>query len=127
MSEILDSKLESLHATQTASSIYSQFPDTDLSTPTPVEPIPTQIDNPEDMRSQIIPGTWIWNQLAIHFPELTTLNGLSDEVTQVIFDELGSYKIKTRTLGEYWLITSGSNDVVVPVHFPVSYTATPEP
>lgn len=127
MMEQLDSAIETLHATETYPYETLQPLDLVLSTPSPIVSYPTEDPGGQDIRSQIIPGTWIWNQLALHFPELTTNTGLSNEVMLVIYDNLGTYKIKTRSLGEYWLVTDSSNEVVVPIHFPLSLSATPSP
>jgi hypothetical protein len=127
MMEQLDSAIETLHATQEYVLVTPQPSNPIPATPSPVESTPTEDLSGEDIRSQIIPGTWIWEQLALHYPELTTLTGLSDEVTHVAYDQLGTYKIRTKSLGEYWLVTDSSNEVVVPIHFPPSFTVTPSP
>jgi hypothetical protein len=81
----------------------------------------------EDSRLGIAPGSWEWGQIHYYFPELTTPDGLSDEVTDVIYDQLRGYQIKTRNSGEYWLFINVYDNSIAPAHFPPTATVIPIP
>jgi hypothetical protein len=78
----------------------------------------------EDMRSQIIPGTWEWDHINYYFPELTTADGLADEVIVVTYDQLRGYHIQTQSLGDYWIYVDHYTHNISPVHYPPT-TPTP--
>jgi hypothetical protein len=71
--------------------------------PTPTATVLMDEFGHADLRAKIVPGSWEWEQIHHYFPDLTTPNGLSDEVTLVIYDQLRGYQIKTRNSGDYWL------------------------
>jgi curved DNA-binding protein CbpA len=126
----LDSAVETLHASQNLS--QSGRMDTPLpSLRTSVTPsLATKVREKaepvqEDWRSRIVPGSWEWHYISMYFPELTTPNGLSDEVTNVIYDQLHGYHIKTRSSGDYWLHINPYDNRVVPEHISPRSTATP--
>jgi hypothetical protein len=78
----------------------------------------------EDMRSQIVPGSWEWEHINTYFPELTTATGLADEVLLVTYDQLRGYHIQTRTLGDYWIYVDHYTHNISPAHYPPT-TPTP--
>jgi hypothetical protein len=80
-----------------------------------------------DLRGRIVPGSWEWGQIHYYFPDLTTPDGLSDEVTLVIYDQLRGYQIKTRNSGDYWLFINVYDHSIAPAHFPPATTVTPAP
>lgn len=94
---------------------------------TPQPTILTDEPGHEDIRSRVIPGSWEWKQIYSYFPELTTADGLVDEVTLVTFDQLQGYHIQTRTLGDYWLHVDPASHAVSPTHYPPTVTVTPSP
>jgi hypothetical protein len=77
-----------------------------------------------DIRSEVVPGSWEWDHIQQYFPELITTEGLSDEVTLIIYDQLRGYHIETRTLGDYWIYVDHYNHSINPVHYPPT-TPTP--
>jgi len=82
----------------------------------------------EDLRPRIVPGSQEWEWIQYYFPELTTPEGLSDDVTLVIYDQIrNGFQIKTRSDGEYWLFINRYDRSVMPVHFPPAATSTPVP
>jgi hypothetical protein len=81
----------------------------------------------EDLRARVVPGSWEWEQIHHYFPDLTTPDGLTDEVTLVIYDQLRGYQIKTRNSGEYWLFINVYDNSIAPAHFPPTATVTPTP
>ncbi|MCC6297772.1 MAG: DnaJ domain-containing protein [Anaerolineales bacterium] len=119
------SSLDTIHATQT--SIVIAQPDTPFPTPSPSAAFLGYALEDEDLRSEIVPGSWIWEQIHLHFPELATSTGLDDETLRVAYDGKITYRIFTRTLGEYWLIADTSNDSTIPLHFPSNPTVTQTP
>jgi hypothetical protein len=78
-------------------------------------------------RAKMVPGSWEWDHIHEYFPELTTPDGLSDEVTLVAYDQLRGYRILTRTLGEYWILVDRINHGFMPVHYPPIGTPPPVP
>ena len=80
-----------------------------------------------DLRSEVVPGSWLYDQLHTYFPELITFSGLSDEVTLVVYDQLRGYQIKTRSLGEYWIYIDRQTQTIRPMHFPPAGDGTPTP
>jgi len=98
-----------------------------ISTPSPIATIPKDGLGQQDLRSSIVRGSWEWEQIHSFFPELTTLYGLSGEVTLVTYDQRLGYDIKTRGLGEYWIYIDPSTHTIIPRHSPPAATMTPEP
>ena len=96
------------------------------STPTRMEELTDEFGHP-DLRPSIVPGTWEWEKINDYFPELTTPEGLSDEVTLVTYDQLRGYRIQTRSDGDYWLFIQYSTKSIIPAHYPPTETATPSP
>jgi curved DNA-binding protein CbpA len=128
--ERLDSAIETLHASETRSAageaITSSPPFWLLVTPSPVNTVPKQAGpSQEGWRARIVPGTWEYHYISIYFPQLTTPDGLSDEVTDVIYDQLRGYQIKTRSSGEYWLHINNYDNSVSGEYIPPQVTATP--
>jgi hypothetical protein len=80
-----------------------------------------------DLRGRIVPGSWEWGKIHYYFPDLTTPDGLSDEVTLVIYDQLRGYQIKTRNSGEYWLFINVYDNSIAPAHFSPTATVAPTP
>lgn len=74
----------------------------------------------ENLRAAFVPGSWEWEQVDRYFPHLTTPNGLSDEVTLVIYDSLRGYQLKTRSSGDYWLFVNRNDQTIMPAHFPAA-------
>jgi hypothetical protein len=133
MVQRLDSAIETLHAAKelgtTSPSIhdilYTPFP-----TNTVVSAIATATSDEngnENLRDKIVPDTQEWEWINRYFPELTTPNGLSNEVTSVIHDELWGYHINTRSSGEYLLLINPSTKTIIPKHIPPTETVTPSP
>lgn len=113
--ERLNSAIDTLHAAQElgtqSPSIYEI-----LFTPTPT--IPPTLTNTvlrdeyghEDLRPKIVPGSQEWEWINQYFPELTTPEGLSDEVTFVYWDQLRrAIVIETRQSGGYYISVFGGN------------------
>lgn len=113
--ERLNSAIDTLHAAQElgtqSPSIYEI-----LFTPTPTVP-PTLTNmvlrdeyGHEDLRPKIVPGSQEWEWINRYFPELTTPEGLSDEVTFVYWDQLRrAIVIETRQSGGYYISVFGGN------------------
>jgi hypothetical protein len=95
--------------------------------PIPMTNIPKKNADQRDMQPDYAPGSWIWEQLHRYFPELTTADGLSAEVTDVMYDQLRGYHIKTRNSGDYWLFINPYDKGVTPAHSPRAATITPPP
>ena len=81
-------------------------------------PTPRQAPGDEDLRPAFVPGSWEWEQLHRFFPQLTTSYGLSADVSEVLYDPLQGYQIKTRSSGEYWLYVNRYDQTIMPAHFP---------
>jgi len=80
----------------------------------------------EDLRPRIVPDTQEWKWIKQYFPELTTEDGLSDEVTFVFWDQIQrALVIETRQSGVYIISTYGGQ--ITAGHYGEnSPTATPE-
>jgi hypothetical protein len=97
-------------------------------TPSPITGMGKQAEpGQEAWRAGIVPGSWEWDHIHEYFPELTTPDGLSDEVTLVTYDQLKGYRILTRSLGEYWILVDRINHGFMPVHYPATGTPIPVP
>jgi hypothetical protein len=96
------------------------------STPTGMEELTDEFGHP-DLRPGIVPGSWEWEKIHYYFPELTTPEGLSDEVTLVTYDQLRGYRIQTRSDGEYWLLFQYPTKNIMPAHYPPVETSTSVP
>ena len=96
------------------------------STPTEMDVLTDEFGHP-DLRPSIVPGSWEWEKINYYFPELTTPDGLSDEVTLVTYDQLRGYRIQTRSDGDYWLLIQYSTKSIIPAHYPPTETATHSP
>ncbi len=97
------------------------------STPTGMNELTDEFGHP-DLRPSIVPGSQEWEWIHQYFPDLTTPNGLSEEVTIVIYDQLrNGYQIKTRSDGEYWILINRYDRSIMPAHYPPAETATPTP
>jgi hypothetical protein len=121
----LDSAIETLHASDgrptlgVVATLVSSFHLPPV-TPSPKQStiVPKENAGQAETQSEYAPGSFVWKQLHTYFPELTTADGLSDEVTSITYDQLMGYHIKTRSLGEYWLYIDRNNHVISPMHFP---------
>jgi hypothetical protein len=121
----LDSAIETLHASDgrptpgVVATLVSSFHVPPV-TPSPKQStiVPKENADQAETKSEYAPGSFVWKQLHTYFPELTTPDGLSDEVTSITYDQLKGYHIKTRSLGEYWLYIDRNNHVISPMHFP---------
>lgn len=117
--------IETLEYSRQTSKSAQGIPNTAvISTPSP---IPQDGLGQQDLRSSITRGSWEWQQIHTYFPELTTLYGLSGEVTLVTYDQSLGYDIKTRGLGEYWIYIDPSTHTVIPRHSPPKATLTSQP
>jgi curved DNA-binding protein CbpA len=130
--EMYGSTLDAFYAAKTSSA--ARIMDTPVPTsrmfvtPSPVpkareEAEPVQ----EGWRAKIVPGSWEWEHIHQYFPELTTPNGLTEEVTLVSYDQLRGYRIQTRSSGEYWILVDRINHSLMPVHYSPTETAQPSP
>lgn len=106
----------------TASPLYPLF-----FTPLPAATVLTDELGHRDMRSRIVPGSWEWERIHEYFPELTTSDGLSDEVTLVTYDQLQGYRIQTRSSGDYWIYVDHYTHVIVPAHYTPTAIAASTP
>jgi hypothetical protein len=62
----------------------------------------------EDVRLKFVPGSQEWEWTKQYFPELTTADGLSDEVTFIYWDQLQrGYVIKTQQSGTFIISVYG--------------------
>jgi curved DNA-binding protein CbpA len=95
--------------------------------PTPTATVMMDEFGHADLRPSIVPGSWEWGQIHHYFPDLTTPDGLSDEVTLVIYDQLRGYQIKTRNSGDYWLFINVYDNSIAPAHFTSTAAVTPTP
>lgn len=129
--QMLISNLETLRALDEYSDESGRFtpspPSWILSTSSPTVMIEKEEESLENWRSRIVPGSWEWYYIHQYFPELTTPNGLTEEVMDVIYDQLLGYQIKTRSSGVYWLHISPYDNSVSPEHIPPLATVTPGP
>jgi hypothetical protein len=113
--ERLNSAIDTLHAAQElgtqAPSIYEiVFAPTPTVLPTLSNTVLRDEYGHEDLRLKIVPGSQEWEWINQYFPELTTPEGLSDEVTFVYWDQLRRlFIIETRQSGEYYISVSGGN------------------
>lgn len=100
----------------------SETPFPDFSPTTPIPPSSTSLRvsatatvlrdefGHEDLRPKIVPGSQEWEWIHYYFPELTTTEGLSDEVTFVYWDQLRrAFIIETRQSGGYYISIFGGN------------------
>ena len=119
MNATLVAMLDSLPITMTVSAHQTAHPNE------PIQATPTPELSQIDIRAQIFPGTQEWEWINTFFSEynLTTSNGLSDEVTRVQRDLLtGDLLIETRQYGEF-RIYMNSNRTPVPIRIPLTMTA----
>ena len=126
--EKFESAMNTFYASQsisTASGMGAPSPSSrSLVTASPVPRVPEAAEPVQGgWRSEYVPGSWEWDHINRYFPELTTPDGLSDEVTSITYDQLRGYRIRTRSSGEYWILVDRINRSLIPVH----YTATSPP
>jgi hypothetical protein len=85
-------------------------PSKTIPTPSPDATILRDKAGHEDLRSKIIPGSQEWEWIHHYFPDLTTTDGLTEEVTFVYWDQIQrAIIIETRASGTYIISTYGGN------------------
>jgi len=127
MAQRLDSAIGTLHAAHElgtkSPSLYEI-----LVTPTPTAELILRDElGHDDLRPEIVPGTQVWEWINLYFPELTTPDGLSDEVTSIVYIQLRGYLIKTRNSGEYWIHDNRYTHIITTEHIPPTQWVTPNP
>lgn len=128
--ERIEATLDAFSASRKISTVLAAEPPASplpfLVTPYPATKVRQEAEPvQEGWRSRIVPGSWEYHYISLYFPELTTPNGLSAEVTDVIYDQLRGYHIKTRSSGDYWLHINPYDKSVAPEHISPKATVTP--
>ncbi len=112
-------------ATFTLPPIYETLP------ASPIATIQRDEYGREDLRPKMVPGSQEWEWIHYYFPDLTTQDGLSDEVTFVYWDQLRrAVMVETRQSGTFFVSIYGGN--VTAGHYgsdtpAATATATPAP